>query len=258
VSESAINEGLGIAVDQVVTALKRNGIDPSSGDYGAAIDALVDRTRREWIPSLRSIADSIGRNASGTGIDHDKRPTEYKEGMLKAYEHCLEIVRHKLAHPDQPVPRTTYLAHITANQAQNLLDYFGGEATTYVLTRCEEGMFAEDGSPSPAGLYIYDLNCPEEGVIYLGDEDEDSKPRDDDADVEYPAEQHPADVFVGGLSTMNQDTYPGLGAWWVQLRTGPTRDEIFARVYGDSPTQARHRARQVRDALGTHPEADHG
>jgi len=43
VSESAINEGLGIAVEQVTTALKRHGVDTSVGNLGAAIDALVER-----------------------------------------------------------------------------------------------------------------------------------------------------------------------------------------------------------------------
>lgn len=77
-------------------------------------------------------------------------------------------------------PNGSYLAHITANQAQNLLDYFGGESTTYVLIRCKEDEVAtdDDGTPMPAGLYVYDANCPEEGVIYLGDEDEDAKPTD--------------------------------------------------------------------------------
>ncbi len=75
-------------------------------------------------------------------------------------------------------PTAHFLTHITANQAQNLLDSFGGEATTYALIRCGKGEcgLEDDGSASPAGLYVYDMNCPEEGVIYLGDEDENSTP----------------------------------------------------------------------------------
>src|SRR5690554_3696591 len=56
-------------------------------------------------------------------------------------------------------------------------------------------------------------------------------------------------VNVGNLPTMNQDEYPGLGDWWVQLRTGPDNDEVLARVYGDSPEQANDRACALRDAL---------
>lgn len=44
---------------------------------------------------------------------------------------------------------------------------------------------------------------------------------------------------VGNLPTMNQDEYPSLGRWWVQLWAG---DEVFARVYGDTPRQATARA----------------
>lgn len=86
--------------------------------------------------------------------------------------------RPALATPGEP--RGTYLAHITANQAQNLLEYFSGEPTTYVLIRCKEGDIApdDDGEKMPGGLYVYDLNCPEEGVIYLGDEDEEFRPVD--------------------------------------------------------------------------------
>lgn len=77
------------------------------------------------------------------------------------------------------------LALFTANQAQALLDAFGGSATTYALIECaaDECAPQDDGKPSPAGLYIFDINCPEEGVIYLGDEDEESEPRAQPASV---------------------------------------------------------------------------
>ncbi|MCA7086091.1 hypothetical protein K7G19_21095 [Cupriavidus sp. DB3] len=51
-----------------------------------------------------------------------------------------------------------------------------------------------------------------------------------------------APIHIGNLTTLNQDTYPGLGDWWVQLRIGPDFDEVLARVYGKSPAQARERA----------------
>lgn len=49
-------------------------------------------------------------------------------------------------------------------------------------------------------------------------------------------------IRVGRLPTMNQDEYPGLGAWWVQLRVGSEFDEVLARVYGETPEQAHIRA----------------
>ncbi len=51
-----------------------------------------------------------------------------------------------------------------------------------------------------------------------------------------------APIHIGNLTTLNQDTYPGLGDWWVQLRIGSDFDEVLARVYGRSPEQARERA----------------
>jgi len=49
-------------------------------------------------------------------------------------------------------------------------------------------------------------------------------------------------VRVGRLSTMNQDEYPGLGDWWVQLRIGENSEEVLARVYGATPQEASNRA----------------
>ena len=50
------------------------------------------------------------------------------------------------------------------------------------------------------------------------------------------------EISVGRLPTMNQDDYPGLGDWWVQLRIGEDCDEVLARVYGATPQEANSRA----------------
>lgn len=50
------------------------------------------------------------------------------------------------------------------------------------------------------------------------------------------------EIRVGRLPTMNQDDYPGLGDWWVQLRIGEDSDEVLARVYGAAPQEANNRA----------------
>jgi hypothetical protein len=46
-------------------------------------------------------------------------------------------------------------------------------------------------------------------------------------------------LHVGNLPSINQDAYPALGAWWVQLWDG---DHVFARVYGSTPEEAHSRA----------------
>ncbi len=49
-------------------------------------------------------------------------------------------------------------------------------------------------------------------------------------------------IHVGRLPTVNQDDYPGLGDYWVQLRIGQEGEEVLARVYGNTPEQAHNRA----------------
>ena len=50
------------------------------------------------------------------------------------------------------------------------------------------------------------------------------------------------EIRVGRLPTMNQDEYPDLGDWWVQLRIGEDAEEVLARVYGATPQEANNRA----------------
>ncbi len=57
-----------------------------------------------------------------------------------------------------------------------------------------------------------------------------------------PVEGELGEIRVGRLPTMNQENYPGLGDWWVQLRIGENHDEILARVYGATPEEAVARA----------------
>ncbi len=57
-----------------------------------------------------------------------------------------------------------------------------------------------------------------------------------------PVVEDIGEISVGRLPTMNQDDYPGLGDWWVQLRTGKDSDEVLARVYGATPQEANGRA----------------
>lgn len=69
----------------------------------------------------------------------------------------------------------------TAVEAEALMDWFNdagtpGELVVEFLPKGAVGDDDETNSVSPAGLYIRDLECPEEGVIYLGDGDDQSVP----------------------------------------------------------------------------------
>lgn len=55
-------------------------------------------------------------------------------------------------------------------------------------------------------------------------------------------------IRVGRLPTMNQDEYPGLGEWWVQLRTGEDSSEVLARIYVATPQEANSRAEYIANA----------
>jgi len=62
------------------------------------------------------------------------------------------------------------------------------------------------------------------------------------------------DIRVGRLPTMNQDEYPGLGDWWVQLRIGEDSGEVLARVYGATPQEAKNRAEALACRAAMHGE----
>lgn len=57
---------------------------------------------------------------------------------------------------------------------------------------------------------------------------------------------------AGGLVSLTQDDYPGLGKYFVQIwsyGTGPSGDEVVARVYGETPERAREKAEQLVDSM---------
>lgn len=183
-SESAINEGLGIAVHQVIAALTRHGFaHATQGNLGEAIDSLVERTRNE--AARRVLVEPIRRGIRlGLGAAE-----KIAESLGPKHEECQAFLRHAVA----------------------------------------EAVAGNGPYDFPAGTKLYALRDVEPDGIALA---------------------------VGRLPTANGDEYPGLGDWWVQLRVEPDRDEVFARVYGDSPEQARSRAERVRDAMAAICVAD--
>lgn len=140
-------------------------------------------------------------------------------------------------------PQRHYLAHITANQAQNLLDYFGGSPTTYVLIRCSAGECApdDDGKPAPAGLYVYCADCPEEGVIYLGEEDEESTPTDlpspnPGEGVDRIAAERHRQIFAEGYKPEHDDAYTQdqllqAAATYIGTACSPDDSDIQKRLF---------------------------
>ncbi len=71
--------------------------------------------------------------------------------------------------------------------------------------------------------------------------------------ISAPAAEQPAlpedvagELRRGNLPTLNQDDYPGLGDWWVQIWQGDgDAAEVVARVYGGTPFVASKRAEAV-------------
>lgn len=56
-------------------------------------------------------------------------------------------------------------------------------------------------------------------------------------------------VQVGNLPTLNQDEYPGLGDWFVQLWNADNLDLVVARVYGNTPFEAMEKAHSMADKI---------
>jgi len=52
-------------------------------------------------------------------------------------------------------------------------------------------------------------------------------------------------VQVGNLPTLNQDEYPGLGDWFVQLWNADNLDLVVARVYGNNPFEEMDKANLI-------------
>lgn len=47
---------------------------------------------------------------------------------------------------------------------------------------------------------------------------------------------------VGNLATLTSEDYPGMGNYFVQIWNG---DSLFARIYGDTPDEARQKAHNL-------------
>ncbi len=63
-------------------------------------------------------------------------------------------------------------------------------------------------------------------------------------------------VYAGSLVTVNQEIYPSLGGWFVQIWLASDPSEVVARAYGHTPDQARERAEMIVKALSAPiPEA---
>lgn len=57
---------------------------------------------------------------------------------------------------------------------------------------------------------------------------------------------------AGNLPALNQDEYPGLGAWWVNIWKGGGPDAVVvARAYGDTPDHAQERAQKIAAAANS-------
>lgn len=129
----------------------------------------------------------------------------------------LSLARYRLAaHEQEPVAWRYRFVHTPKS-----LEHGSPFTTDWVMTNSED-----DCNPS---------DCFERQPLYA-----------------HPAPSIPAavpedigEIRVGRLPTMNQDEYPGLGEWWVQLRIGDDFGEVLARVYGATPQEANNRAEAI-------------
>ena len=66
-------------------------------DYArAALSAVASRDREDAEHQLRDLHRAIESNLTGSSIEQGKSPTEYKEGLIKAYGHCREMVSKRI------------------------------------------------------------------------------------------------------------------------------------------------------------------
>lgn len=86
-------------------------------------------------------------------------------------------IRAALAAPPAPAPEPATLT-FTLREARELVETFGGDEACEMSVRCyEHGAIKQEDpqdGPSPAGLWSYATDYPEEGAIYLGPVDADA------------------------------------------------------------------------------------
>ena len=86
-SDSAINEGLRIALTQVTDALRRHGIEPS-GDYGVDIERLA--VAPELLSALERMEFAFHLLLQGKSVrDADEVFAEARKAIAKAKGHSL-------------------------------------------------------------------------------------------------------------------------------------------------------------------------
>ncbi|MDE4918596.1 hypothetical protein ACUXAV_000695 [Cupriavidus metallidurans] len=79
------------------------------------------------------------------------------------------------------------------------------------------------------------------------------------ADTARLCDEEVTGLTVGQLPTLNQDSYPSLGEWWVQLWDGRGDDaKVIARAYGDTPQHAMELAKAIHRALLNAPTQEPG
>lgn len=109
----------------------------------------------------------------------------------------------------------------------------------FYMTTAVESIVRHLASPQPQQPSAAPINDKE----VCGEQNEIHTPQDEQQVRETPTPNAViGPIKVGNLPTANQDDYPDLGDWWVQLRIGPDNDEVLARVYGNTPQQAYERA----------------
>ena len=75
-------------------------INPTFGDSFDVVRAdpsvVASRDREDAKHQLRDLHRAIESNLTGTFIEQGKSPTEYKEGLIKAYGHCRDMVSRRI------------------------------------------------------------------------------------------------------------------------------------------------------------------